>query len=93
MNPSAGIYAPIPFIGQGLHPGVPRSLNSASNGAQPAETKQNEAIGDDVYKDDIRSVKRPKLEAKPPNPVSVGTPPIAPKETPPKSETPIAPKV
>ena len=77
VNPSAGLYAPIPFIGQSLHPGVQNIVNYNSNGANyhPLPISNNQsvinqptanppAIREDVYLDDTRDIKRPKIEIK-----------------------------
>jgi hypothetical protein len=75
VNPSAGIYAPIPFAGQSLHPGMQNVMTYTSNGPQyashdPANNHASVKIvsgprsREGVYMDDTRNVKRPKIEPK-----------------------------
>jgi hypothetical protein len=75
VNPSAGMYAPIPFVGQSLHPGMQNVMTYPSNG-QPFRTESpskgyitveinsNPISREGVYVDDTRNVKRPKIELK-----------------------------
>ena len=75
VNPSAGMYAPIPFAGQSLHPGMQNVMVYASNGPQyashdpannhiPVEIVGGPISREGVYIDDTRNVKRPKIEPK-----------------------------
>jgi hypothetical protein len=74
VNPSAGIYAPIPFAGQSLHSGMQNVMIYASNGPQyashePATNHVSEIVSgpvsrEGVYVDDTRNTKRPKIEPK-----------------------------
>ena len=74
VNPSAGMYAPIPFAGQSLHPGIQNVMTYTSNGPQyashdPANNQISDIVSgpvsrEGVYMDDTRNVKRPKIEPK-----------------------------
>lgn len=73
VNPSAGMYAPIPFAGQSLHPGMHTVMAYTSNGPQylshdPANNHVSGVSGsinrEGAYIDDMRNVKRPKIEPK-----------------------------
>jgi len=75
VNPSAGIYAPIPFVGQSLHPGMQTVMTYPSNSPPfPPQQLHNSQISveidsgsinrEGVYIDDTRNVKRPKVEIK-----------------------------
>ena len=75
VNPSAGMYAPIPFAGQSLHPGMQNTMTYTSNGPHyaPHDPANNhvgvEIVGqplsrEGIYIDDTRNVKRPKIEPK-----------------------------
>jgi hypothetical protein len=70
VNPSAGIYAPIPFVGsQSLYPGMQNIIPFKSNGSQDsskvaAEVKKEPVNRDGTYSDDTRNAKRPKIDEK-----------------------------
>ena len=80
INPSAGMYAPIPFAGQSLHPGMRNFTDYQTNGPQfvnsdPSRQQMSEEIAnrsvkrEDVYMDDTRTNKRAKITAKSKSPV------------------------
>jgi hypothetical protein len=76
VNPSAGMYAPIPFVNppfnQQQHPGMQNLMDMNPNGSQLAPQIRPKAQGsvdmsnrpmvEGVYMDDTRNVKRPKIE-------------------------------
>lgn len=75
LNPSAGMYAPIPFVGQNLQSGMQNVVGYGSNGPQftnsdPSGRQVSVEIAtrpntrEDVYIDDTRTNKRPKIAAK-----------------------------
>lgn len=70
VNPSAGVYAPIPFVGsQSLYPGMQNVIAYKSNGSQDssnvaAEIKKEPSNREGVYSDDTRNVKRAKIDEK-----------------------------
>ena len=78
VNPSAGMYAPIPFVNQthnqSLRPGMQNLMTMNSNGLQiPAQNRSMNQVKvemsvrpvtEGVYSDDTRNVKRPKIEPK-----------------------------
>ena len=75
VNPSAGMYAPIPFVGQSLHPGMQNVMTYPSNGQNfsdeipsnrpfAVEIPSRPISREGVYMDDTRNVKRPKIEPK-----------------------------
>lgn len=67
INPAAGLYAPIPFVGQHAQPGL-QPINSNTTTLNAPSPHQNFAveivakplIREDVYIDDTRDIKRPK---------------------------------
>lgn len=81
INPSTGMYAPIPFVNplnQPLHPGMQNVMDMNSNGPQIAQNRQNSQVGEEmsyhpmtegVYTDDTRNVKRPKIEPRRNSPI------------------------
>ena len=84
VNPSAGMYAPIPFVGQSLHPGMQNVMTNSSNGSHfssqdpstyqvAVEIKSGPTSRENVYMDDTRNVKRPKIEPKRTNPLPTST--------------------
>jgi hypothetical protein len=68
VNPSAGMYAPIPFIGQSLRPGIQTAALPPSQFQPPRLQVSVEvnppASREGVYMDDTRNVKRAKIEPK-----------------------------
>src|SRR5271170_5601736 len=75
VNPSAGMYAPIPFVGQPLHSGMQNVMDYQTNGPQytnsnasrhqvAVEVMSRPSTREDVYIDDTRTNKRPKIAIK-----------------------------
>lgn len=75
INPSAGMYMPIPPTGRTLRPEMLNVTNYSSNGPivtpqnlstdqAPIATTSGLANPEDVYTDDIRNAKRPRVEYK-----------------------------
>jgi len=108
INPSAGMYAPIPFVGQPLHPGMQNAVDYQTNGAQFAnsdpsrqqvsvEVMSRPITMEGVYIDDTRSNKRPKIAIKRASLVFqvliLAPAPPGPKEIAPKPIVTTAPKV
>jgi hypothetical protein len=104
INPSAGMYAPIPFPGQSLHSGMQNVMDYQTNGPQftnsdpsrhqvSVEVSSRPITREDVYIDDTRTNKRPKIVVKrtslifrllilapaPPGPKIIAPKPIVPK--------------
>jgi len=79
VNPSAGMYAPIPFVGQtqSIRPGMQNTIDLTTNGgyhpqllSQPQQQRQiavdiaQQISREGIYIDDTRNVKRVKIEPK-----------------------------
>ena len=73
VNPSAGMYAPIPFINQSPNPGIQKVMAYTANGPQypnqdfphsrvSVEIQNHPVDRQGIYLDDTRDVKRPKIE-------------------------------
>jgi hypothetical protein len=82
VNPSAGMYAPIPFVGQPLHPGMQNVMTYPSNGSHlSSHAPSNSSLAveaatgptnrEGLYADDVRNVKRAKIEPKRFNPLNL----------------------
>jgi len=74
VNPSAGLYAPIPFVAQAIQPTLQNIAgHSFETGAKPpsltqspfaVEVEATRTNREGVYVDDTRNVKKAKIEPK-----------------------------
>jgi hypothetical protein len=72
VDPSAGLYAPIPFIGQVIRPALQNDVAQPSqNGPRPpsptnspfaVEVKATPINREGIYVDDVRNVKKARIE-------------------------------